>query len=80
MQLKEQDLLVVLKLASLADDDSTYARIAADLEMSVSQVHAAVRRATRDDTCDAPVNPRSSGETAARQRFPRLESDRIACW
>lgn len=44
MALKPQDVLVVLKL--LADDERVlpYAQMAADLGMSVSEVHAAVRR------------------------------------
>lgn len=44
-QLKPQDVLVLLKLAVREDDTWSYPRIAAELGMSASEVHAAMRRA-----------------------------------
>jgi hypothetical protein len=46
MELRPQDVLVALKLAVLPGDvRPTYAGLAADLGMSASEVHAAVKRA-----------------------------------
>ncbi|MDT8321528.1 MAG: MarR family transcriptional regulator [Xanthomonadales bacterium] len=45
MQLKPQDLMVVLKLVAMADRSWTYASLAEQLGMSVSQLHTAVQRA-----------------------------------
>lgn len=45
MNLKPQDVVVVLKLASMGGrDDVPYASLAADLGMSASEVHSAIRR------------------------------------
>jgi hypothetical protein len=44
-QLKPQDVLVLLKLALREDGVWSYPRIAAELGMSASEVHAAMRRA-----------------------------------
>jgi hypothetical protein len=44
-QLKPQDVLVLLKLAVREDAAWSYPRIAAELGMSASEVHAAMRRA-----------------------------------
>ncbi len=43
--LKPQDLLVALKLVALDGQAWTYAELASQLEMSVSQLHSAVKRA-----------------------------------
>lgn len=45
MTLKPQDILVLLKLLSLGRRDWTYAWLGVQLDMSPSQLHAAVRRA-----------------------------------
>ncbi len=45
MALKSQDILVLLKLVTKRDERWTYNGLAAELELSPSQVHAAVRRA-----------------------------------
>ena len=45
MTLKEQDVLVLLKLAAHDDGSFTYAGLAQALGMSASEVHAATRRA-----------------------------------
>jgi hypothetical protein len=45
MQLKPQDIVVVLKLVALGGDDWSYNRLAVSLHMSPSEVHAAVKRA-----------------------------------
>lgn len=44
MNLKPQDFLVALKLVALGDQRWTYARLAQELGLSASEVHAAVRR------------------------------------
>ena len=45
MALKSQDILVLLKLVTQRDESWTYNNLAAALDLSPSQVHAAVRRA-----------------------------------
>ena len=47
MILKPQDLLVVLKLVALGGERWTYARLAKDLGLSVSETHAGVQRCLR---------------------------------
>ena len=47
MVLKPQDLLVVLKLVALGGERWTYARLAKDLGLSVSETHAGVQRCLR---------------------------------
>lgn len=49
MSLKSQDVLVLLKLVALGDQEWTYNSLAADLDLSPSQAHAAVQRAIRAD-------------------------------
>lgn len=44
MALKAQDILVLLKLVAKRDEAWTYAQLGADLDLSPSQVHAAIRR------------------------------------
>ena len=45
MNLKPQDVLVLLKLVALGDRSWSYAWLAVQLGMSPSQLHAAVKRA-----------------------------------
>jgi hypothetical protein len=45
--LKAQDILVLLKLVTQRDESWTYSQLAAELDLSSSQVHAAVRRIIR---------------------------------
>ena len=45
--LKAQDILVLLKLVAQRDERWTYSQLAAELDLSPSQVHAAVRRIVR---------------------------------
>ncbi len=45
--LKPQDVVVLLKLVSLGDAAWSYPKVAVDLSMSPSEVHASVRRATQ---------------------------------
>jgi len=45
--LKAQDVLVVLKLIASAGAPWSYPKLAGELSMSASEVHSAVRRATR---------------------------------
>ena len=45
MVLKPQDILVVLKLVAMGQKPWSYARLAVELGMSPSQLHAAVKRA-----------------------------------
>ncbi len=47
MALKSQDILVLLKLVTQGDESWTYSQIAAELDLSASQVHAAVGRIIR---------------------------------
>lgn len=47
MSLKAQDVVVLLKLASRADTPWSYPKLAVELAMSASEVHASVRRATQ---------------------------------
>ncbi|MBT8146845.1 MAG: winged helix DNA-binding protein [Gammaproteobacteria bacterium] len=47
MALKTQDVLVLLKLVTERDESWTYRQLAAKLDLSSSQVHAAVRRIIR---------------------------------
>lgn len=49
MALKPQDVLVLLKLVALRDEPWTYNGLATELDLSPSQVHAAVRRAIKSD-------------------------------
>ncbi len=45
MQLKPQDLMAMLKLVAMGDRSWTYASLADQLGMSVSQLHSAIKRA-----------------------------------
>jgi len=47
MALKTQDILVLLKLVVLRNEAWTYSQLATELDLSSSQVHAAVRRLIR---------------------------------
>jgi len=47
VSLKPQDVVVLLKLASRADATWSYPKLAVELGMSPSEVHASVRRATQ---------------------------------
>ena len=49
MSLKSQDVLVLLKLIALRDEPWTYASLAVDLDLSSSQVHAAIQRAIKSE-------------------------------
>jgi hypothetical protein len=45
VSIKPQDVLVLLRLAARPETDWSYPKLAADLAMSASEVHASVRRA-----------------------------------
>lgn len=47
VSLKPQDLLVLLKLAARPDDEWSYPKLAVELAMSASEVHASIGRAER---------------------------------
>ncbi len=53
MQLKPQDVVVLLKLVVLNDKDWSYRSLAEDLFMSIGEVHNALDRATRAKLFDA---------------------------
>jgi DNA-binding Lrp family transcriptional regulator len=53
VSLKPQDVVVVLKLASAAAQPWSYPKLALELGMSPSEVHAAVRRATQAGLLEA---------------------------
>ena len=44
MNLKPQDVLVLLKLVAQGDMDWVYSRLAMELSMSSSEIHAAMKR------------------------------------
>ena len=44
MVLKPQDIFTVLKLIAIGEADWSYAKLAVDLGMSTSEVHAAIKR------------------------------------
>jgi hypothetical protein len=54
MILKPQDVIVVLKLLSIGEQPWTYARLAAALDLSTSQLHAAVKRALSSQLANDP--------------------------
>lgn len=58
--LKPQDVLVVLALAAVPPEDRTFAKLAAVLSMSSSEVHAAVKRATTSGLLDAARSVRKT--------------------
>ena len=45
MNLKPQDIIILLKLIALGEDQWSYASLAGDLFMSTSEVHAGIKRA-----------------------------------
>ena len=45
MNLKPQDIFILLKLVALGEDQWSYASLAGDLFMSTSEVHAGIKRA-----------------------------------
>ncbi len=45
MNLKPQDIIILLKLIVLGEDQWSYASLASDLFMSTSEVHAGIKRA-----------------------------------
>lgn len=47
MILKPQDIVVLLKLIAIGKSDWSYAKLAVDLDMSPSEVHAAIKRSLR---------------------------------
>ena len=66
MQLKPQDFLVALKLVALGDQRWTYARLAHELGLSASEVHACVKRGLLaglllDNALTVPAAPAALG-------------------
>jgi hypothetical protein len=59
--LKPQDVVVLLKLASREDATWSYPKLAVELGMSPSEVHASVRRATQ--SAGAPWMTRSAAKS-----------------
>ena len=81
MALKSQDVLVVLKLVADGEQVLPYAQLAEDLGMSVSEVHAAVRRLQAGDLV-APDERRVNRKAlfdfvihGLRHVFPAKEQD-----
>lgn len=72
MKLKPQDFLVALKLVAWGEQRWTYARLAHELGLSVSEAHACVRRALhagllqRTDEGVVPAAAASTGRAAAK--------------
>ena len=57
MELKPQDLLVVLKLLCYGEESWTYTRLSGDLDLSLSMVHSAVKRAQSAKLFDINLDP-----------------------
>ena len=55
MVLKPQDVYVALKIAAAGSDRAPYSRLAAELIMSTSEVHASVLRAERCHLLHGPL-------------------------
>ena len=53
MNLKSQDVVILLKLVALGEAQWSYASLAADLFMSTSEVHAGIKRAVAARLFDA---------------------------
>ena len=53
MNLKSQDVVILLKLVALGEGQWSYASLAADLFMSTSEVHAGIKRAVAARLFDA---------------------------
>jgi hypothetical protein len=65
MQLKPQDFLVALKLVAWGDQRWTYARLAQELGLSASEVHAAVKRGVQAGLLleNSPETPSQANDT-----------------
>lgn len=68
MQLKPQDFLVALKLVAWGEQRWTYARLAQELGISVSEAHACIKRGLLADLLlrnqDMPPQPTDAGGSA----------------
>ena len=68
MQLKPQDFLVALKLVAWGEQRWTYARLAQELGLSVSEAHACIKRGLLADLLlrnqDLPPQPTDVGSSA----------------
>jgi len=68
MQLKPQDFLVALKLVAWGDQRWTYARLAQELGISVSEAHACIKRGLQAGLLlpnrESPPQPLESGNSA----------------
>ncbi len=69
MQLKPQDFLVALKLVAWGDQRWTYARLAQELGISVSEAHACIKRGLQAGLLlpnrESPPQPAEAGSIAA---------------
>lgn len=69
MQLKPQDFLVALKLVAWGEQRWTYARLAQELGISVSEAHACIKRGLQAGLLlpnrDLPPQPAEAGGSAA---------------
>ena len=54
MNLKPQDIFILLKLVALGESRWSYASLAGDLFMSTSEVHAGIKRAVAARLMDSP--------------------------
>src|SRR5229473_1719021 len=68
VQLKPQDVVVLVKLLAYGEKRPSYAQIAKDLFLSPSEVHASVQRARRARLLQGP-EPGGSLNKAALQEF-----------
>ncbi len=54
--IKGQDIVVILKIVAQKDEELSFIRLATDLEMSSSEVHAAVKRAVKSGLMQVEAN------------------------
>jgi DNA-binding Lrp family transcriptional regulator len=60
VMLKGQDIVVLLKIIARNDAELSFARLAVELEMSSSEVHAAVKRAVKSGLMQVEANAGAS--------------------
>lgn len=65
--LKSQDIVVILKIVAQNDADLSFARLSVELEMSSSEVHAAVKRAVKSGLMQVEANAGASHRKSANR-------------
>lgn len=67
MELKSQDILVLLKLVSYGEQSWNYTRLSSDLDLSLSMVHSGVKRAQSARLFEANLNPPRPSRTNLKE-------------